>query len=55
MKPNTEGTQIENVDAIFNDFESKHNLVSLYSLLLEIDKRVSPQLYTDSAGSGEHD
>lgn len=35
----------QETDAIFADFESRSNLVGLYSLLLKIDKRVNPQLY----------
>lgn len=37
------------VDKIFDDFEAKRNLVGLYSLLLQIDKRINPHLYAKEA------
>ena len=33
------------VGEIFNDFESRKNIVGLYSLLLEIDRRQCPEAY----------
>ena len=35
----------EKVDEIFDDFESRNNIVGLYDLLLKIDRRVNPNLY----------
>jgi hypothetical protein len=35
----------EKVDEIFDDFESRNNIVGLYDLLLKIDQRVNPHLY----------
>jgi len=35
----------EKVDEIFDDFESRNNIVGLYDLLLKIDRRVNPHLY----------
>lgn len=43
-QPERELPQVE-VDAIFDDHESKSNLVGLYNLLLKIDRRENPQLY----------
>jgi len=33
------------VDEIFDDFESRNNIVGFYDLLLKIDRRVNPHLY----------
>jgi hypothetical protein len=33
------------VDAIFNDPESRRNLVGLFDLLLKMDRRNNPELY----------
>lgn len=38
---------------IFEDYEAKSNLVGLFDLLLKIDRRVNPQLY--SSGDKNHD
>lgn len=37
---------------LFADFEAKSNIVGLFDLLLKIDKRVNPELY--SIGSNKH-
>ncbi len=36
---------LESLDQVFDDFESKSNIIGLYNLLLKIDRRVNPQLY----------
>ena len=33
---------------IFDDYESKNNLVGLFNLLLQIDRRINPQDYVAS-------
>ncbi|MBI2612793.1 hypothetical protein HYW59_03235 [Candidatus Kaiserbacteria bacterium] len=46
MKEKENDSSIERiVNEIFEDFESKSNIVGLYALLLRIDKRENPHLY----------
>lgn len=38
---------------ISNEFEAKHNLTGFFKLLLEIDMRVNPQLYSPNNEKGK--
>ena len=42
-----EASAADAVSRIFDDFESKGNIVGLYSLLLQIDQRINPELYAE--------
>lgn len=35
----------EKIAEIFDDFQSRQNIVGLYDLLYKIDRRVNPELY----------
>lgn len=47
-EPIQEPQESELVKQIFDDYESKSNLVGLFNLLLQIDKRINPQDYVAS-------
>ena len=56
--------KIENTDAskqesqivrqVFDDFNSRSNIVGLYDLLYKIDKRVNPHLYDEDQPQKKH-
>jgi hypothetical protein len=44
---NTSKQESQIVRQVFDDFNSRSNIVGLYDLLYKIDKRVNPHLYDD--------
>jgi len=44
-------TRSEAIDKIFDDPESRRNIVGLFDLLLKIDRRINPDLYKPKNGS----
>ena len=37
--------QVEEIDKVSPEYEARHNLIGLFSVLLEVDRRVNPHLY----------
>ena len=44
---NTSKQESQIVRQVFDDFNSRSNIVGLYDLLYKIDKRVNPHLYNE--------
>lgn len=42
-KERNEPQEIELIKQIFEDYEAKNNLVGLFNLLLQIDRRINPK------------
>ncbi len=37
--------QMDEVEKVSPEYEAHHNLIGLFSVLLEVDRRVNPHLY----------
>ena len=35
----------DNVEVVSPEYEAHHNLIGLFSVLLEVDRRINPHLY----------
>lgn len=54
-KKDAEVSAKDAVSRIFDDFESRQNMIGLYSLVLEIDRRINPGRYTEDSERQDHD